>query len=391
MSRLEEPQTIAMSQKSRDLADTGVNVISLALGEPDFDTPEHIRAAAITAIEERYSHYTPIPGYVDLRKAVCEKLLRDNQLTYTPDQIVVGTGAKQCIANLLLSLVGPGDEVIVPTPYWVTYTELVELAEATSVQVATTVESGFKLSAAQLEDAITPRTKAFIFSSPNNPTGAVYTQDELAQLAEVFARYPYIYIISDEIYELINFEGTHATLASFPAIKDRVAVVNGLSKGYAMTGWRLGYLAAPLWWAKGAALIQAQFTSGACAITQRAAITALLGTQAPSHAMTAEFKRRRDKVAEWLKEIPEITFGIPPGAFYFFPRVDAYYGRKTPKGDTINNSTDLSLYLLAEGHVATVAGNAFGDDTCIRLSYAASMPQLEDALGRLKNAFAALV
>jgi len=389
MNRLEEPQTIAMSQRSRDLADQGINVISLALGEPDFDTPLHIQQAAIEAIQQNYSHYSPISGFLEVRKAVCEKLLRDNRLTYSPAQIVVSTGAKQSIANLMLSLIGPGDEVIVPAPYWVTYTELVKLAEGTPVVVNTKQENHFKLTAEELEAAITPETRCFIFSSPCNPTGAVYTHDELAKLAEVFERHPKIHVISDEIYEHINFEGAHASLASFPSLYSRVAVVNGLSKGYAMTGWRLGYCAAPEWWAKAAELIQAQFTSGACTITQRATIAALLGTQKPTHDMALAFRQRRDRVAMLLSEMPDVQFSLPGGAFYFFPRVEKYFGKSWGEYE-ITDSMALSLYLLAEGHVATVPGSAFGDDRCIRLSYAASMDQLEQALLRIKEALAKL-
>ena len=391
LDNLHEPQTIAMAQRSRELRAKGVDIISLALGEPDFDTPLHIREAAKTAIDEGYSHYPPIAGYMDAREAVCTKLLRDNGLTYKPEQVFISTGAKQCLANLLLALLSPGDEVIIPAPYWVTYGELVKLAEGTPVVVHTRLEDGFKITPADLEAAITPATRCFVFSSPGNPSGCVYSQEELAALVEVFAEHPQVAVISDEIYEFIAFGKPPVSIASFPEMMDRTAVVNGLSKGYAMTGWRLGYTAAPIEWTKAAVMIQGQLTSATSSITQRAMIAALLGTQEPVAEMAKAFHERRDHMAELLKAIPELPFIVPEGAFYYFPDVRAYLGRQTTSGEVIEDSEALSMYLLSEAHVATVAGSAFGTEGYLRLSYAASTEQIEEAVKRIAQALSELV
>jgi len=391
LDNLHEPQTIAMAQRSRELRAKGVDIISLALGEPDFDTPLHIRESAKKAIDEGYSHYPPIAGYMDAREAVCTKLLRDNGLTYKPEQVFISTGAKQCLANLLLALLSPGDEVIIPAPYWVTYGELVKLAEGTPVVVHTRLEDGFKITPSDLEAAITPATRCFVFSSPGNPSGCVYSQEELAALVEVFAEHPQVAVISDEIYEFIAFGKAPVSIASFPEMADRTAVVNGLSKGYAMTGWRLGYTAAPIEWTKAAVMIQGQLTSATSSITQRAMIAALLGTQEPVAEMAKAFHERRDHMAELLKAIPELPFIVPEGAFYYFPDVRAYLGRQTTSGEVIEDSEALSMYLLSEAHVATVAGSAFGTEGYLRLSYAASTEQIEEAVKRIAQALSELV
>lgn len=394
LDNLHEPQTIAMAQRSREIRAKGVDIISLALGEPDFDTPIHIREAAKKAIDEGYSHYPPIAGYMDAREAVCTKLLRDNGLTYKPEQVFISTGAKQCLANLLLALLSPGDEVIIPAPYWVTYGELVKLAEGTPVIVNTRLEDGFKITPEALEEAITPASRCFVFSSPGNPAGCVYSHAELAALVEVFVAHPQISVISDEIYEFISFGDApqkSVSIASFPEMKDRTAVVNGLSKGYAMTGWRLGYTAAPLEWTKAAVMIQGQLTSATSSITQRAMIAALLGTQEPVAEMAKAFRARRDLMAELLKGIPELPFIVPEGAFYYFPDVSAYLGRQATSGEIIADSEALSMYLLSQAHVATVAGSAFGTEGYLRLSYAASMEQIEEAVKRIAKALSVLV
>ncbi|MEO7445006.1 MAG: pyridoxal phosphate-dependent aminotransferase, partial [Ferruginibacter sp.] len=340
LTRFNEPETLKMAKLGRELRAQGADITDLSLGEPDFDTPLHIKEAAKKAIDENYSHYTPVPGYLDLREAVCQKLLRDNGLAYTPEQIVVSTGAKQSIANLVLSLVDAGDEVIIPTPYWVTYSEIVKMAGGEVKLLKTSLEHNFKVTPEQLEQAITAKTKLFMFSSPCNPSGAVYSHDELKGLAEVFAKHPQVFIMSDEIYEHINFIGAHQSIASFDEIKDRVIIINGLSKGFAMTGWRLGYMAADVEIAKACEKIQGQVTSGANAVTQRAAITALTGDLRPTEEMVAQFKKRREKVLDLLKEIPRINCTIPEGAFYVFPDVHQYFGYHTEKGEEIKNADD---------------------------------------------------
>lgn len=390
MNRFNEPETLKMAKLGRALRAEGIDITDMSLGEPDFDTPDHIKEAAKKAIDDNFSHYTPVAGYLDLREAVCNKLKRDNDLDYTPEQIVVSTGAKQSIANTVLSLVDEGDEVIIPTPYWVTYSEIVKLSRGVPHLVKTTMESGFKITPEQLSAAINERTKLFMFSSPCNPTGAVYSKEELAALAAVFQQHPDVYILSDEIYEHINFVGKHESIAQFSFLKDRVILINGLSKGYAMTGWRLGYIAAAPAVAKAADKLQGQFTSATCSIAQRAAITALNGDLKPTHEMVAAFKQRRDKVLELIKEIPGILCNEPPGAFYVFPDVKSYFGKKTPTGNIIHNTDDLSMYLLNDAHVSTVSGMAFGEENCIRLSFANSIQNIEKGFSKIKKALAEL-
>jgi len=382
ITELTESQTLAMAARSRELAAKGVDVINLSLGEPDFPTPDHVKEAAKTAIDQNFSFYTPVAGYADTRAAIVEKLRRDNGLVYHPDQIVTSTGAKQSIINVLLCLLNPGDEILVPIPYWVSYLSMIQLAEAKAVLMPTDVHSNFKINAAQLEAAITPKTKAFIFSSPCNPTGTVYTREELEALAAVFERHPHITVISDEIYEYIRFEGNHESIATIGKMQERTVVVNGLSKGFAMTGWRFGYIAAPLPIAQACVKLQGQFTSATCSITQRAAIAALTGDLSPSMAMTAAFKRRRSLVVEALSKIDRLHCNQPDGAFYVFPDVSQYYG--TSWGDyQIQNADDLATYLLMEAHVAVVTGEAFGDTNCIRISYATSDEKLKEAMRRI--------
>ncbi len=373
----------------RELAAKGIDIINLSFGEPDFNTPEYIKDAAKHALDENYTFYTPVAGYPELRKAIAGKLMRENNLAYDFDQIVVSTGAKQALANAILCLVNPGDEVIIPTPYWVSYSEMVKLAEGISVFIDTTVEQDFKITAKQLEAAITPKTKVFFFSSPCNPTGSVYTREELAELVKVFEKYPQIYIISDEIYEHINFGEKHESIAQFPSIKERVILVNGFSKAYAMTGWRIGYLAANKELAQACDKIQGQFTSATCSITQRAGIAACEGGLESVLKMKEAFLKRRNLVYELLKDIPGIKTNLPTGAFYFFPDVSVYFG-KAHQGVVINNALELSLYLLNEAHVAIVSGEAFGDPKSIRISYAASEEKLKEALERIKLALAKL-
>jgi aspartate aminotransferase len=389
LSRFSEPETLKMAKLGRELRAKGIDVIDLSLGEPDFDTPEHIKAAAKKAIDDNWSHYTPVAGYPDLREAVCVKFKRDNQLDYKPENIVVSTGAKQSLANVVLALVDEGDEVIIPTPYWVTYSELVKIARGKVVEVHTTLESRYKISPAQLEAAITPKTKAFLFSSPCNPSGAVYSKEELAALAVVFRKHPEVFIISDEIYEYINFVGKNESIAQFSDLKDRVIIVNGLSKGFAMTGWRLGYIAAQVDVAKACEKLQGQFTSGTTSIAQKSAVVALTGDLAPSVAMVKEFTARRKRTLELIKAIPGLRCFEPEGAFYVFPDVSAYFG-KSDGVTTIRNSGDFSMYLLNTAHVSSVMGDAFGEPKCVRFSFANSLPNIEKAWGRIKDALGAL-
>jgi aspartate aminotransferase len=389
LERFNEPETLKMAKLGRELRAKGIDVIDLSLGEPDFDTPQHIKNAAIKAINDNWSHYTPVPGFMEVREAVCVKLKRDNNLDYKPENIVTSTGAKQSLANVILALVDDNDEVIIPTPYWVTYSELVKIARGKVVGVRTSLESGFKITPAQLEAAITNKTKAFMFSSPCNPSGAVYSKTELEALANVFRKYPNIYILADEIYEYINFVGKHESIAQFADLKDRVIIINGLSKGFAMTGWRLGYIAASTDVAKACEKLQGQFTSATCSITQKAAVAALTGDLKPSMEMTEEFRRRRARVLELVKQIPGIKCSEPEGAFYIFPDVSSYYG--TSDGETtINNSADFAMYLLNTAHVSSVMGDAFGEPKCVRFSFANSMPNIEKAWARIKEALAKL-
>jgi aspartate aminotransferase len=385
INALEESQTIAMAKKGRELAAQGINVINLSFGEPDFQTPQHIKDAAKKALDDGFTFYTPVPGYLDLRKAIATKLKRDNNLDYQPENIVVSTGAKQSLANAILCLINPGDEVIVFSPYWVSYNEMIKLAGGTPVIVDASFESGFKVSPEQFEAAITPKTKAVMYSSPSNPTGSIYNKEELRALADVVKRHEHIIVIADEIYEYINFSGKHESMAAFDDVKDRVVTVNGFSKGFAMTGWRVGYLAAPKWLADACDKMQGQVTSGTCSIAQRAAITALEGDMEPTYKMAEAYRRRRDMVLDIMKDIPGFKTYVPEGAFYIFPDISALLGKKA--GDkAIDTPMDLCLYFLNEAHVSLVTGEAFGNKNCIRMSFAASDDNLREALKRIKTA-----
>jgi aspartate aminotransferase len=389
INNLSESATIKMAKLGRELAAKGVDVISLSFGEPDFHTPEHIKEAAKQAMDKNFTYYTPVSGYPDLRKAISVKLKNENNLDYDFSQIVVSTGAKQAIANAVLCLVNPGEEVIIPTPYWVSYSEVVKLAEGVSVFIDAPVEQDFKITPAQLEAAITPKTKLFMFSSPCNPTGSVYSKEELEGLAKVFEKHPQIYILSDEIYEHINFVDKHESIAQFDYIKDRVIIINGFSKAFAMTGWRIGYTASNKDIANACDKMQGQITSGTCSITQKAGVAALEGGLDSVLAMRAEFKKRRDLVYGLLKEIEGVKVNLPEGAFYFFPDVTSFFG-KSYNGQTINDADELSIYLLEEGHVATVGGDSFGDKKSIRMSYAAAEDKLVEAVKRIKEALGKL-
>lgn len=378
-----------MNQKGREMKEKGVDVINLSVGEPDFKTPEHIREAAKSAIDGDWHHYSPIAGYADLLKAISDKFKRENNLEYKPSQIIVSVGAKHSLANAMMCLIDPGDEVIVPAPYWVSYVEQVKIAEGKNVILDTGVEDDFKITPRQLEAAITQKTKALLLCSPSNPTGSVYTREELEGLAGVLTRHPQVYILADEIYEHINFTGGHESIAQFEAIRDRVVVINGVSKAYAMTGWRIGYMAGPEWLAKACNKLQGQMTSGACSIAQRAALAALTGDQQCVAGMREAFLRRRDLILGHLEQIDGVRCSTPGGAFYVFPDFSSYFG-KSFNGRKIENSMDLCLYLLEERHIATVPGSAFGAEGCIRISYANSDENLEKAMQRLKDALAAL-
>ena len=382
---MEESATIAMSRKSRELKAQGKDIISLSLGEPDFFTPQFIKDAALEAMNNNFTMYTPVPGYDDLRESIALKFKRDNNLVYTKDQIVVSTGAKQSIANVVLSLINPGDEVIIPAPYWVSYLEIVKVAEGIPVIVHAGIENDFKIMGAQLEAAITPKTKLMLFSTPCNPTGSVYSKDELKDLANVLQKYPSLIALSDEIYEHINFEGKHESLAQFPEIYDQVVTVNGVSKAWAMTGWRLGYIAAHKDIAAACDKVQGQFTSATCSITQKATIAAMNADPKVLDDMIGAFKSRRKLVLEALAEIPGLISNKPGGAFYVFPNVSSFFG-KSYNGRIISNSDELCMYLLEEGLVALVGGDAFGDPNCMRISYAASEKTLTEAMKRIKNA-----
>jgi aspartate aminotransferase len=389
LTRFNEPETLKMAKLGRELRAQGIDVIDLSLGEPDFDTPQHIKDAAIKAINDNWSHYTPVAGFADLREAVCTKLKRDNNLDYKPENIITSTGAKQSLANAIYAVVDNGDEVIIPTPYWVTYSELVKMAGGKVMEIRTTPESGFKVTPQQFEAAITDKTKLFMFSSPCNPSGAVYSKAELEGLVEVFRKYPNILIISDEIYEYINFVGGHESIAQFGDLKERVILINGLSKGFAMTGWRLGYIAATVEIVKACEKIQGQLTSGTCSITQKAAVAALTGNLKPSVEMTEEFTRRRARVMELIKDIPGFKCFAPEGAFYIFPDVSYYYG-KSDGTQTVANAADFSMYLLNTANVSSVMGDAFGEPNCVRFSFANSMANIEKAWARIKDALAKL-
>jgi aspartate aminotransferase len=387
---LEESQTIAMARQSRELIDRGVDVISLSLGEPDFNTPDFIKDAAKKAIDDNFSHYTPVPGLGELRTALSKKFKRDNKLTYAADEIVVSTGAKQSLAQLMLALVNPGDEVIVPAPYWVSYFQMVKMAEGIPVVIEATVEADFKITPKQVEKAITSKTKAFLFSTPCNPTGSVYSRKELAELVSVFEQHPNLIIISDEIYEHINFLGEHVSIGQFESIKDRVVTVNGVSKGFAMTGWRVGYLGAPKWLAAACTKMQGQTTSATCSIAQKATEAAVLADPICTIEMREAFLRRRDLMISKLKEIKGLKLSIPQGAFYIFPDVSYYFG-KSYKGTLVADANDFCMYLLNQANVATVTGVAFGSPNCMRISYAASDEVLVEAVYRIKTALDKLV
>ncbi|MDB5269942.1 MAG: aspartate aminotransferase [Hymenobacter sp.] len=387
---MNESATIAMVKKARELMAKGIDIINLSFGEPDFQTPQYIKDAAKQALDDGYTFYTPVPGIPELRQAICDKFKRDNQLDFQPNQIVVSTGAKQSLANAVLSLVNPGEEVIVFAPYWVSYEEMVKLAEGVPVTLVGTLENEYKVTAAQLEAAITPRTKLIMYSSPCNPTGAVFSREELGEIAAVLARHPQVYALADEIYEYINFVGEHASLAHFDEIKDRVITVNGFSKGYAMTGWRLGYLAARPDIASACEKMQSQITSGTCSITQRAGLAALRGGRSSADEMVAAYRRRRDLVLDIVKDIPGFNTPTPSGAFYIFPEVSAYFNRLAPDGSTIATSMDLALYLLNDAHVSAVSGDAFGAPECMRFSTAAADDKLVEAFRRIKTSLAKL-
>ena len=387
---LSESATIAMSRMSREMKEQGIDVISLSLGEPDFDTPDFIKEAAKKGIDDNYSHYPPIAGYKDLREAIVHKFKRDNGLNYTADQIVVSTGAKQTIANIILCTVNPGDEVILPAPYWVSYVELVKLAGGEPIVLQTTIENDFKVTPEQLEEHISDKTKLLIFSSPCNPSGSVYSAEELGNLAKVLEKHEQVFTVADEIYELINFEGKTSSLAANSAIFDRVATINGVSKGFAMTGWRLGYMGAPLWLAKACDKMQGQITSATSSITQRAVIAALQAEPSSVDYMKEAFIKRRDLALNKLSEVPGFKTNVPTGAFYIFPNVEELFGNSYKEG-VIENSNDLCLYLLEEAHVALVPGEAFGSPQCLRISYAASEETLTEAISRIKKAIDKLV
>ena len=389
LNRLSPSATLAMSQKSNELKAQGVNVINLSVGEPDFNTPTHIKEAAKEAIENNFSRYSPVPGYPELRNAIVAKLRNENGLDYTAAQISCANGAKQSVCNAIMVLVDKGDEVIVPAPYWVSYPEMVKMADGTPVIIPAGIEQDFKITPAQLEAAITPRTKALILCSPSNPTGSVYSKEELAALAEVLAKYPQVIIIADEIYEHINYVGKHESIAQFENVREQVVIVNGVSKAYAMTGWRIGFVAGPEWIVKAINKLQGQYTSGPCSVSQKAAEAAYTGTQAPVVEMRQAFERRRDLIVKLAKEIPGLEVNRPQGAFYLFPKCDSFYG-KSAGNRTINDADDLAMYLLEVGHVACVGGTSFGAPECIRMSYATSDENIVEAMRRIKEALAQL-
>lgn len=389
LNRLSPSATLAMSQKSQELKAQGVDVINMSVGEPDFNTPDNIKEAAKKAVDDNWSRYSPVPGYPTLRKAIVEKLKRENGLEFTEAQISVSNGAKQAVCNAIMALVNPCDEVIVPAPYWVSYPEMVKLADGTPVIVGAGIEQNFKITGTQLESVITEKTKMLILCSPSNPTGSVYTKEELKELADVLAKYPNIFVVADEIYEHINYVGKHESIAQFPEIRERVIIVNGVSKAYAMTGWRIGYLAAADWIVKGCNKLQGQYTSGPCSVSQMASLEAYAGSQEAVETMRQAFERRRDLIVRLAKEIPGLEVNVPEGAFYLFPKCSSYYG-KSYNGQTINNSDDLAMYLLTEAHVATVGGASFGSPECFRMSYATSDENIIEAIRRIKEALAKL-
>lgn len=389
LNRLSPSATLAMSQKSSEMKAQGIDVINMSVGEPDFNTPDHIKAAAIKAVEDNWSRYSPVPGYPSLKQAIVEKLRKENGLEYKPSQIVCSNGAKQSVCNSIMAIVNAGDEVIIPAPYWVSYPQMVLLAEGTPVIVEAPIEQDFKITPQQLEAAITPKTRALILCSPSNPTGSVYSKEELEALKDVLLRHERVIVIADEIYEHINYIGKHASIASFDDIKDRVIVVNGVSKAYAMTGWRIGFIAAPEWIAKGCNKLQGQYTSGPCSVSQKAAEAAFAGPQECVETMRQAFERRKNLIVRLAKDIPGLEVNNPEGAFYLFPKCSSFFG-KSYNGTTINTSTDLAMFILEKGHVATVAGDAFGSPECFRMSYATSDENIIEAMRRIKETLALL-
>ena len=389
LNRLAASATLAMSQKSSEMKAQGIDVINMSVGEPDFNTPDHIKTAAKQAIDNNYSKYSPVAGYPDLRKAIVAKLKNENGLDYTAADISVSNGAKQCVCNAVLALVDDGDEVIIPAPYWVSYPQMVKLAGGTPVIVPAGFEQDFKMTAQQLEEAITPKTRMLILCSPSNPTGSVYTAEELAALAEVILKHDDLFVLADEIYEHINYTGKHASIASVPGMKERSIIINGVSKAYAMTGWRIGFAAAPEWIIKGLNKLQGQYTSGPCSVSQKAAEEAYVASQQCVEDMRIAFERRRNLIVELAKDIPGLEVNVPQGAFYLFPKCSSFFG-KTDGKRVINNSSDLAMYLLEEGHVATVGGDAFGDPECFRMSYATSDDNIREAMKRIKTCLSKL-
>ena len=389
LRRLSPSATLAMSQKSNEMKSNGIDVINMSVGEPDFNTPDHIKEAAKKAVDDNFSRYSPVPGYVDLRKAIVEKLKNENQLEYGVTEISVSNGAKQCVCNAVLALVNPGEEVIIPAPYWVSYPEMVEIAGAKSVYIATDLSTNFKITPEQLENAITEKTRMLILCSPSNPTGSVYSKDELKALAEVIKKHENLYVVSDEIYEHISYIGNHESIAQFPGMRERTIIINGVSKAYAMTGWRIGFLAAPEWIAKGCNKLQGQYTSGPCSVSQKAAEAAYTGSQQCVEDMRLVFERRRNLIVKLAKDIPGLEVNVPEGAFYLFPKCSAFFGKQYGKYK-ISNSTDLAMFLLEEGHVATVSGDAFGAPDYFRMSYATDDKTITEALYRIKVALAKL-
>lgn len=390
LQRLAPSATLAMSQKSSEMKAQGIDVINMSVGEPDFNTPDHIKEAAKQAVDNNYSRYSPVPGYMDLREAIVAKLKKENQLDYTPSEILVSNGAKQSVCNTVMALINPGDEVIIPAPYWVSYPQMVKLAGGTPVIVEAGFEQNFKMTPAQLEAAITPKTRLLILCSPSNPTGSVYSKAELEGLAKVILSHDDLFVLADEIYEHINYIGKHESIAQFAGMKERAIIVNGVSKAYAMTGWRIGYIAAPEWLVKGCNKLQGQYTSGPCSVSQKAAELAYTASQDCVEEMRQAFERRRDLIVKLAKDIPGLEVNVPEGAFYLFPKCSSFYGKKTPDGSAIENSSDLAMYLLEKGHVATVGGDAFGDPDCFRMSYATSDENIVEAMRRIKEALAAL-
>ena len=389
LNRLSPSATLAMSQRSSELKAQGVDIINMSVGEPDFNTPDHIKAAAIAAVQDNWTRYSPVPGYPELKKAIVAKLKNENGLDYLPSQILCSNGAKQSVCNAIMALVNQGDEVIIPAPYWVSYPQMVLLAEGTPVAVPTTIEQDFKMTPEQLEQAITPRTRAIILCSPSNPTGSVYSAAELEALKDVLLKHERVMIIADEIYEHINYVGAHASMAQFPDIKDRVVIVNGVSKAYAMTGWRIGFIAAPEWVVKGCNKLQGQYTSGPCSVSQKAAEAAYTGSQECVEQMRQAFERRRDLIVRLAREIPGLEVNNPQGAFYLFPKCSSFFGKRDGER-VINSSSDLAMYLLEVGHVATVGGDAFGSPECFRMSYATSEENIVEAMRRIANTLARL-